>query len=540
MKINQPVTNREQPYPKGQYIVSRTDLKGQITYGNDAFFAISGFSREELLGKSHNAVRHPDMPPAAFEDLWRTVQNGRPWRGIVKNRCKNGDHYWVDALVVPVRKDNHTIGYMSVRTEPTRQQIEQATARYRGLGMNPAPAQRLPWWRRVSLSARLFGLVGWLIGAQLVGAAIHQLGPAAGLSIATVDLLLALLGASSLVAGIILLVMQRGIMSRLGDIATHLDHIAQGDLTRRIDTGQADALGRLNDALITMQTHLKAMIAEIAEASRLVQGGAVAVCRRMTEAQNASIAQSDAAGRISAAIEQLSTSVRDVTANAQGQEEAVDESGQIVNHAEVRMSASRDASRAVIATVGAAEQTMADLFQSIFAIGRVTEAIKEIADQTNLLALNAAIEAARAGESGRGFAVVADEVRKLAENASTRTEEISKSVQEIQRVTQLAVTGMERAGTQVAETETALERAQQGLDDIKRQGRTIVGFSHEIALRTREQSDAAGEITQQVLAIAAGLGQTTQSLADVTRRAEEMDAMAAQLNNLVNYFRYIR
>jgi len=93
MKINLPVTSKEVDFPYGRNLVSKTDLKGAITFANDDFVYISGFSREELIGKSHNMVRHPDMPPQAFEDLWRTVKGGRPWTGIVKNRAKNGDYY---------------------------------------------------------------------------------------------------------------------------------------------------------------------------------------------------------------------------------------------------------------------------------------------------------------------------------------------------------------------------------------------------------------------------------------------------------------
>jgi len=120
MRRNFPMTEVERPFVKGKYLVMKTDLNGVITYGNDAFFDMSGYRREELVGKSHNLVRHPNMPPQAFEDLWCTVKQGPPWRGLVKNRCKNGDYYWVDAFVAPIHRNEGVTGYMSVRNEPTK------------------------------------------------------------------------------------------------------------------------------------------------------------------------------------------------------------------------------------------------------------------------------------------------------------------------------------------------------------------------------------------------------------------------------------
>lgn len=130
MKINLPVTGIEHPVPVGRSLVSRTDTKGIITYANDAFIEVSGFSRDELVGRNHNIVRHPDIPPAIFEDMWNTLKQGLPWHGVVKNRCKNGDHYWVDARVVPVRKNGATIGYMSVRNAAAPADILTAEATY--------------------------------------------------------------------------------------------------------------------------------------------------------------------------------------------------------------------------------------------------------------------------------------------------------------------------------------------------------------------------------------------------------------------------
>jgi len=128
MKINMPVSGREVRLQENQSIISMTDLKGAITYVNKDFLDISGFEESELLGVNHNVIRHPDMPPQAFRDLWDTVKTGNPWRGIVKNRCKNGDHYWVEAFVTPIVKKGNVIGYQSVRSKPSSTQVEEASA----------------------------------------------------------------------------------------------------------------------------------------------------------------------------------------------------------------------------------------------------------------------------------------------------------------------------------------------------------------------------------------------------------------------------
>ncbi len=139
MRINTPVTNNEKQMLDGSMIVTKTDLKGVITYVNRDFCTISGFTEAELLGQPHNMVRHPDMPVEAFADLWKTIKGGTSWNGIVKNRCKNGDYYWVDANVTPIRENGQVMGYVSVRRKPTPQQIAEATALYAQLkaGKNP-------------------------------------------------------------------------------------------------------------------------------------------------------------------------------------------------------------------------------------------------------------------------------------------------------------------------------------------------------------------------------------------------------------------
>ena len=138
MRMNMPVTNNEIVMKPGTILVTRTDLKGVITFANDAFVEISGFARHELIGENHNIVRHPDMPVAAYEEMWSTLKKGNPWHRVIKNRTKSGDFYWVSANVKPLLEDGKVVGYMSVRHEPTRAQIAQADALYRQINANQA------------------------------------------------------------------------------------------------------------------------------------------------------------------------------------------------------------------------------------------------------------------------------------------------------------------------------------------------------------------------------------------------------------------
>ncbi|MCF6254476.1 MAG: PAS domain-containing protein, partial [Thiomicrorhabdus sp.] len=131
--MNRTVTGREQEVPEGETIVSQTDLHGTIVSVNDTFVRVSGYSREELIGQPHSLLRHPDVPKAAFKDLWETIQSGKPWTQLVKNRCKSGDHYWVEANVTPVLKNGEVVGYLSVRRRITDVQKQAAEAAYKAI-----------------------------------------------------------------------------------------------------------------------------------------------------------------------------------------------------------------------------------------------------------------------------------------------------------------------------------------------------------------------------------------------------------------------
>ncbi|WP_415033102.1 methyl-accepting chemotaxis protein [Azonexus sp.] len=540
MKINTPVTTIEREFPLGKYIVSRTDLKGIITYADDTFVDVSGFSREELLGKNHNIVRHPDMPPAAFAWAWDTLKADRPWRGLVKNRCKNGDFYWVDALIVPVLQAGEKIGYMSVRTRPERAAIVAAEALYKKLQAGQASTPKASRWAQLPLRGKLQALVVGMITAQLLAVGAESFGAQLGIPTGTLNTLVTLLSAGGIAAALALLLLQNRLMTIVGRITGRLQHIAQGDLTDDIPLHRVDELGRLNDALVTMQTHLRAMLAEIAEQSGTVDTHIQALGGDIEDTRRATSAQSNAAQRIAASVEQLVSAVDQIAGDAQQAAQAVATSHTLLTAASEGMQQSQTAADHVVHTVHDAGRSMDALFHSISAIERVSQVIREIADQTNLLALNAAIEAARAGESGRGFAVVADEVRKLAENSSKQTSEISSSIQRIQSSTQAALSTMTVAGTQVDAVNQTAKSARTGLDTVAAQGTTIGQLADHIAHRTRQQATAGSDIALQMEDILSGISQTSSTIEEVTARSTRIQEATARLRELVTYFRFIR
>ena len=538
MKKNFPVTGVETPFPAGKYIVSKTDLKGITTYANDAFVELSGFTREELIGHSHNVVRHPDMPPQAFQNLWDTLKVGRPWRGIVKNRCKNGDHYWVDALVVPVRQDNQTIGYMSVRTAPAREQIAAAEALYTRLnesgGSLPKPRSRA----RFGLSARLGLATAGVMGAMVLSGVLSWFGQDLGLDAGLERYLIQGLTLAGLLAGGAMAWVHRDIFAAFRRVESSLDRIAQGDLSELIRHTRRDEVGTLLDGLLTTQSHLKVMLAEIAEMADQVGGNADLLAADMDRVAQQSSAQSEAAGRIAAAIEEMSVTVQEVAGDAARTADAAASTRDRMGEVSTRMREGRNASTAVVEAVGDANQTLAVLGQSLAQIGRITQAIQEVADQTNLIALNASIEAARAGEAGRGFAVVADEVRKLAERTRKETQQITETVVSIHNLSQEATGRIQAAESLIGRHDSEFAGLEEGVTAVVGESRQVDGMATHIASATVQQSQASQDISSSVADIASRLEDGARTVESVGLSVSHLRNTAGELRRLIGYFRY--
>ena len=505
MRNNQPITQRERTFPAQQRLISTTDTKGVITYCNDAFVEISGFSREELMRAPHNLVRHPDVPPAVFAHMWATLKQGLPWMGIVKNRCKSGDHYWVNAYVTPVFENNQVVGFESVRVKPTAEQVRRAEALYQRINQGrPAIPRRDKWLPVVQdwLPFILVSQVGFLIG--------NWLGHSWGFALAAaLSVPLGLLGLSW---------QQRGLkrLLRLAEQSTSDPLIAQ------MYTDSRGVQARLEMAMLSQDARMKTCLTRLQDTAEHLNEQA---------RQSDTLAHNSSSGleRQRVETEQVAAAVNQMAATTQ-------EANRLTGRGRDIAGETREAIQRLSAAVGETGLTVTQLARDSDEIGGVVDVIKGIADQTNLLALNAAIEAARAGEMGRGFAVVADEVRQLAQRTSESTGQIHGLIAKLQQTASNAVQTMESGHRQAEEGVARVMEADQALVGISEAVANITDMATQIAAATEEQTAVADEISRNISTIAELADQTSEQAQHSALLSEELTRTATTQYSLVERF----
>ena len=495
------VSQREAFFPANKVLISKTDTKGIITYANDEFVAISGYSHAELIGKSHNIVRHPDMPPQAFKWMWDTLKSERPWRGTVKNRCKSGDCYWVRATVAPIVENGRVTGYVSMRRSPTRGQIAEADALYRVYSQSGAEfvsALERFKFKNWSLKSKLQLIIQ---SALLVVLGFGQLFISTRLHTDTTTEMQLLGGQVALHLFLYFFIghcVVKYVSSPLEAIKREVLNVLQGNFDTEIDISTGDEVGDMCCEITNMQTYLRMLVDDIAASAGSISAHSSALDAQVSGVAGNALVEQDQLQAMAATMEEFSQSVAEVANMASDSLSDATSTRRIVEENNRHMDRSIEATTRVVDAVSTSSRTIAELSESVLKIGAIANVIKEIADQTNLLALNAAIEAARAGEQGRGFAVVADEVRKLAERTANSTKDIAHTIDMIRVVTDTAQQAM---GSAVSEVETGIALIRKNGEGLKEiMGATIKVTNHveNIALATKEQS-AAGESVAQSL-----------------------------------------
>ena len=484
------VTQNEYPLDDDTTLMSTTDVHSYITHANDTFVQVSGYQLDELTGQPHNMVRHPDMPKAAFADMWYTLQQGEPWSGIVKNRRKNGDHYWVRANAVPMVRQGLVTGYMSIRTKATAEEIAAVEPLYRALNdgsckkrihkglvvgkgwLGKLPAMPLRWRVR-SVMAALFAV----LAATLIATSAGWMP----------------LAAAALVMLLGTLLFEQQIVRPVENVARQALKVATGERNSVQHLKRSDELGLTLRAVGQLGLMCRWLINDVSSQVVSVRDGSDRLAQGNEDLN-------DRTRQTVANVQQTVATMNQMAASVQSNSETAAEVDKLSVAASSAATKGGNAMQTVV-------KTMDDIADSTQRIGSITSLINDIAFQTNILALNAAVEAARAGEQGKGFAVVAGEVRHLASRSASAANDIRKLI--------------DASASKVQSGSEQVHAAGRTMDDIVVQVKNVTQLIAQISHATSEQATGLSELTRAV----AELDSITQKNADLVEESAHISAM---------------
>lgn len=517
MKKNLPITNSSIELEEGVELISTTNAKGIITSVNGEFEKICGFTEKELLGENHNIVRHPDMPPAAFADLWSHLKRGEHWMGLVKNRCKNGDHYWADAYISPIQNNGKIVSCESVRVKPSEELVDRAEYLYEKINAGkPAklPGLSLSFKQKIFYGASTLSILTLLLPVIF--------GANSPLFIAAMLFFIILLSWS----------LASTVAKPLTDAANSTKDLVNNPLMQLIYTGRSDEIGQLQLSNKILKAQLRTVLGRVRQSTGIISDSTAKAVGSLDSACTSMKEQCHITESVNTAVEQASSSI-------QRMKEHSDQAAQIAKNSYQESRKGATSASKNIQDINMFSETIevvGSLKQDANSIEEILDIIRGISSMTNLLALNASIEAARAGEHGRGFAVVANEVRGLAKRTQASTSEIEDVVTHLHKGVDNAIKIISHSSERAEKSRKQVQATVRTFEKITENLSEISTMNDNIASSVNEQSSAIDNISESVMSIRKNAKNTANEAHDASESTRSLAGLVNNLDSLTQRF----
>lgn len=470
-KIEKIIINEEVTFGADEELVSVTDLDGRVSYANEGFCRVAGYTSDELIGQHHNVVRHPDMPKKAFEDMWSKLKSKQAWRGAVKNRCKDGRYYWVDAFVTPQYENGVHVGFQSVRTLLKPEYRANAESLYAKINAGKSGSSSFQKLSHIAFIGIGLGLAGLSLIYPIV---------------------------SFMIVALPFLIYKSELISLRQYLSQEQDNY--DSVSRHVFSGYGPV--SIVKFIRQMQEgRVKTIIGRVIDSTHALSQGAELLRASSLQAKEGVEQEAHELNQVSVAIEEMVAANAEVAANTAVTSTKVESAHQDCKIATDSMTQTMQKVSGLVSDVTASAEAAGGLTNEADKISDLMQEIQGIADQTNLLALNAAIEAARAGEYGRGFSVVADEVRALSSRTHAATEQIQSSVSQIQTtlgsLSKTMLQGKNAAEECMVDTEKSREIVFKVYDEVS----GISDLAMQISVASEQQSVVSKEISTNIVSI---------------------------------------